>query len=292
MNDFFRFCDAVRNGEDTFRCENEDAYGWCLGRFSEYFFPIARYYASMYAENDEDFVGSWVNGVGHIYYKIPKDEYLQKEREFEQQITDILNAAIGDDYDDFEKALGLYEYMTRNFTYDYELMEMQGNGYDGPRNTVYSLLTTGKAVCQQIGGLYSYLLLQCGVEAGEISNGSGYPYNHQWTYVVLDGKGYHADATWGLTSSIYGDDGGKHMPFLTYFLMTDRERSEGDLDGAATYTMAGLGEDSRKVLDFWASDDRFSVLHIGAEYIGMDRQNKNVRYLDDDGNEQLFHYGK
>ena len=65
--------------------------------------------------------------------------------------------------------------------------------------------------------------MECGVDAIEVQNWGtqdslGY---HAWTYVVIDGQGYHIDATWGLKSEYYTDN-----IVMDYFMMTDDDRAE------------------------------------------------------------------
>ena len=64
---FFAYCDALRNGEDSFACPDQDFAGWCSGRLSNCFFPVAR-------EKVE--TGAWADGRSKIIYLIPKEEFL------------------------------------------------------------------------------------------------------------------------------------------------------------------------------------------------------------------------
>jgi hypothetical protein len=51
----------------------------------------------------------------------------------------------------------------------------------------------GYGVCQGYSMLYSALLDKVGIENGTVTNDD---LSHQWTLIKLDGKWYHADATW------------------------------------------------------------------------------------------------
>ena len=151
---FFAYCDALRNGEDSFACPDQDFAGWCSGRLSNFFFPVAR-------EKIE--TGAWADGRAKIIYLIPKEEFLAQEKEFEAAITGILNDSISNDYSDFEKILALYEYMTMNYTYDYEMYDHTLEWVD--KQSPYRCLTEGRGICNEIAGLYNYLLLQVGIDS-------------------------------------------------------------------------------------------------------------------------------
>ena len=111
---FFKLCDALRAGEDTFECPSEEVYDFCFsGGPLDEFFPLAGYAV------DRDDLNGYSDGVGHIRYMIPKDVFQRKEKEFEKLVVDILNKNVRKDYTDFEKSLALYEYMINNYTFDF-----------------------------------------------------------------------------------------------------------------------------------------------------------------------------
>ena len=270
---FFNYIDALRAGEDGFECPDEGCAAWGCGRLSTYFFPLGSIYARA------DYVG---NGWAEITYFIPKEEFLEKEKEFEDMICAILNDVIEEDYTDLEKALALYEFMTEYCVYDYEMMEHNAEWMD--RQSAYRVLIEKQGICWEIADLYEYLMLQCGVDAEE-SSGMPYEYgadSHAWNYITLDGQGYLIDATWGLTAN--------RAPDLTYFLFTDELRSSRDGYNPESFDMAGNGMyGSRKVYSFEADDDRYSELWEG-KYIAMDEEEKCIFYWDVFGNICRFDY--
>lgn len=272
---FFRYVDALRAGADGFECPNEGYANWSSGKFANMFFPVAGLYA------DAEYVG---NGWAQITYKIPKEEFLEKERDFEKRIEAILNDVLEDDYTEFEKALALYEFLTEYTVYDYEMMEHNEEWAD--RQSSYRVLTEKRGICGEIAILYQYLALQCGVDMDECV---GMPVNpaddmHAWDYIKLDGKGYLIDATWGMTA--------KRMPILEYFLFTDelREKRDGYSTDSVDVGFNGL-YGARKVYSFEAVDTRYSALWEGS-FVAFDENEKCIFYRDRDGAMHRFDYGE
>lgn len=273
---FFNFVDALRAGEEWFDCPDEDTMWWCRGRLGHFFYPVEEWYT---------FCGVYKNGKGQIirYDGTTQEQFDEKKAEFERMITDIVNDAVGDDYNDIEKTLALYEFLTEYCTYDYEMLEHMSDWSD--RQGGYRALIEKKGVCNEYACLYQYLLLQCGVDAEE----SGGPSvtegmdSHAWVYVTIDGKGYLVDPTWGATDS--------REPKLEYFLFTDELRETRDGFRASAFDIAGCGSESRKKYSFEANDKRFEGLWDGT-YVAMDRASKNIYFLDEDGRLKAFYYGK
>ena len=278
---FFNFVDAAMAGEDSFECCDEEAYGWILGRLMNWFFPVGRDFICNAYEGEKT---SWKNGQGVIEYKIPKEEFVKKAQDFKNQIVAILDDCVSDDYNDFEKALALYEYMTTTYTYDYDMYEVCLEKMD--EQSPYRLLTQKTGICNEIAGLYNYLLLQLGVDSDEIAgsmhNPDGTAEGHSWVYVTLDGVSYHVDPTWGLTET-------SDCISLGYFLFTDDVREQRDSFPREEYSLAAYGDQTRKYFTFEASDDRYKELWDGY-YQGMDRESHEVIYLSFHGDEMRFPY--
>ena len=273
---FFRYVDALRAGEDSFECPNTGAANWSSGRLAKYFFPIGSAYC--YA----DYTG---DGRATITYMIPKEEFLEKEREFERMVTAIINDVVEEDYTDFEKTLALYEFMTEYCVYDYEMLEHNGEEEWNAKQSGYRVLVEKQGICWEIACLYRYLLLQCGVDAEETT---GFPLNpeddlHEWNYIEFDGVGYLIDATWGLTTN--------RAPDLTYFLFTDALRRDRDGFDPESFDLGGNGlYGARKTYGFKAEDERYSALWDG-RYVAFDENEKCIFYKDFSGKLKRFDYG-
>ena len=258
---FYAYCDAIREGADSFPCPDEEFYYWWFGCLSSFFFPFAEKYVTMYSP--EKGTCSWKDGTGYIYYTLPKDEYLKKEKEFEATIEGILNDCLADDYSDFEKALALYEYMTLNYTYDYDMYEHMNERSD--ELSSYRCLEEKHGICCEIAGLYNYLLLQAGVTSDEMT---------------LDGQPYHIDPTWGVTDQ---------NPPLCYFMMTDEVRMERDGFMKGTFSLGVSDDEAREAFKLTADDNKFKPVWDGL-YVGMDRESKCIVYEDIYGQQQEFSY--
>lgn len=278
---FFSMVDTVRAGEEWFTAKEKREYYWTLGMFAPRFYPAST--AFMKTDYDVRETDTWKDGKGRVKYIVSIEEAKQKMQEFEQRICDIINDSIGDDYTDFEKALGLYEYITQHWSYDWELYSHIDDSSWWSRGSVYRCIMDRVGICWEIGGMYDYLLGQVGVR-GERSEGWNElaKESHAWTLLVLDGKGYHVDPTWGLA-------GGGKTP-LEYFCFTDAVRAERDSFPTEKLVMLGTDELTRETCPLNATDASFEPLWEGS-YIGMDRVNKNVIYLDKTGKLCSFHYG-
>ena len=257
----YNMCDAIRAGEEAFECGNEEAFKWCTDDVTiGALFPAA----CMMVER-----GTYENGTGTIKYKISKEDMAVREQNFENEIVRILNAAVLPECSDFEKAMCLYDYMCNYFTYDHS--DIDGAGVDDFGN--YACFMTKKGICTELAACYAYLLLQCGVDALEYQEYS--MAFHAWTYVLIDGKGYNVDVTWGLRP----EDGGEME--LKYFMMTDDERAAQGFDKDA-YQIALLSywksdyDQSR----FACNDTRFSELHDGT-FVSIDLERKVIEYMAD-----------
>ena len=272
---FFAYCDALRSGEDSFACPDETFAGWCSGRFSNFFFPVA-------CQKIE--TGVWADGRAKIIYRIPKEEFLKQEKEFEAAITGILNDSISDDYSDLEKILALYEYMTTNYTYDYEMYEHTVDWMD--KQSPYRCLMEGQGICCEIAGLYNYLLLQVGIDSeemgGTVHYSEDFAEGHSWVFVNLNGKCYHIDPTYGLTEG---------RPPLCYFMMTDELREERDMFPIKEFTIAAGGDESRKLFEYEAVNSDYSELWSGF-YVGMDRAAHEILYTVGDEMVEKFSYAE
>ena len=274
---FFDYVDAVRAGEDRFRCPDDAGANWSSGRFATMFFPVAGLYV------DAEYVG---NGWAEITYKIPKEEFLAKEREFEEKIVEILNDVLEEDYTDLEKALALYEFMTEYCVYDYEMLAHNEEDEWTDRQSGYRALTEKQGICWEIAVLYQFLGLQCGIDMDEVVGAPVDPDQdlHAWDYLCLDGQGYLIDATWGLTTN--------RKPDLKYFLFTDelREDRDGYRKDSCDVGFEGL-YGARKKFSFDADDERYGDLWSG-KYLAFDEGEKCIFYWDAGGDLKRFDFGE
>ena len=266
----YHLCDALRAGEDTFECASREIYDWCTDDVTlAHLFPAASMAVS---GKSSDGTEPYENGVGRIFYNIPPEEYTARQAEFETRIEELLNSVLEPDDTEFEKSFKLYAYMAANFTYN-DLM-VDGQGF------TYTTLMTKQGVCENLSAVYAYLLQQAGVDA--INLGCFDQVDHAWTYMIVDGEGYHTDPTFAL-------HGPREPLYLTYYLNTAEERIEqgmvmDDLTAAMipgywlSYTETALPAESEK----------YACLHWN-EFVSLDEEQK-VIYYDDAAGIQAFKY--
>ena len=272
---FHNLCDALRAGEATFECASEDAYKWATDpAVLNQLFPAA--VMQIKAESG-DGTPAYENGTGRISYQIPAEEYVKRQAQFEQLVAGLLNQYLEPDDDVFEKCLKLYDYMSVKYVYEDDFVEHKPDG------STYLVITTGTGQCIELGTVYAYLLMQAGVQAMEVECSSE-AMAHGWTYLLLNGKGYHSDPTWGLRSE---DD----PLFLTYFLMTGERRADTGcpVDDLMAPLLPTYWSDAASV-EFTADDTEY-LFPKGAYLLSFDEENKTVRYMLD-GEEHTFSYAK
>ncbi|MCR4669798.1 MAG: transglutaminase-like domain-containing protein [Saccharofermentans sp.] len=267
---FYNLIDALRKGEDTFACSSEQAYAWCFyGNSLNVLYPPANLVVNGTGYED---------GVGKFEYEIGKEEYLKRDKAFEAEIVKIMNEAVRSDYSDFEKIMSLYDYMCKNWVYDYE--DINGQDYDDFGS--YACLMKRNGICVEVAYAFTYLLLQAGVEATPF----GTEGEHDWSYVKLNGKGYHVDPTWGLHGE--SPDTGLN---LEYFMMTEEERSDDGLQSKYQAEMLWMWKEDYDIKRFAATDETFKPLKDGGYYIGMDTEKNIIEYTDFKGDKKEFSYG-
>ncbi|RKM60904.1 hypothetical protein D6856_07595 [Butyrivibrio sp. XB500-5] len=210
---FYKLVDALRSGEDTFECSSEGAFKWCtdmgvLGNL----FPVATEFIKR---------GTYQDGKGTISYSISVDEFLEKEKAFEQDIEGILRDCVKTDYTDFEKCLAIYDYVAYHFDYNDDMngdfAEGEGDGLFG----TYNCFKNRSGICSGLAPAYAYLLMQCNIDAFTVGADNK---AHAWVYLKLDGEGFFSDVTYAIP---YASEGNL---VLDYFLMNTKERNSSGFD--------------------------------------------------------------
>lgn len=273
---FFNLCDALCEGRDSFEVANKEAYDFCMDPVTlNQLCPAAYKKISCGSEG-------FKNGIGYISYEIPVEEYLERQKSFQKEIEDVLSRYIRSDYSDLEKCLVLYDYMTSNYEFDH--LDNVGQSNDG---NCYACFKLKQGICSDLGTLYAYLLMQCGVNAIEVEN-SGLASSagfHAWTYVSVGGKNYHIDVTAALVSETSVSD-----VSLDNFLVTDTDRD------AAGYVYdeleiplihSSLAKDCKEYS--FVADDESYRLPEGSFCTGYDTASNIIFYKDSDG-EHEFKY--
>ena len=268
---FYNMCDAIRAGEDTFACESKEAYDWCTNEVTiGSFLPAAC---------TKVVAGGYKDDVGKLKYKMDKEQFLAREQAFEEEICRMLNEATRTDASDFEKLMGIYDYMCKNWVYDYSDID----GATIEEFGDYACLMRKDGICAEIASALTYLLLQCDVEAMPF----GTSCEHEWTYVVIGGKGYHVDATWAL----HGDYPNRRLD-LQYFMMTERDRlSQGFDKDRFVADLLWIWKSDYDLERFTATDNSFKAIHEGAQFVSMDTEKNVIKYVTWDGKLRELSYG-
>ena len=177
---------------------------------------------------------------------------------------------------DYEKALKLYLYIANNYDYEYEVIQED--------NYVYKTFTKKVGQCINFAAVYGYLLLQVGVDG--LACGTYDGTCHAWTYVVINGKGYHIDTTWALKSCYPGVE---HV-YLDYFMMSDEERNNDNclIKDLTVDVLPGYWV-SRTNASYAATDNHYNIRSY-CGFISLDEENKIVHYVDMNNEPHEFHY--
>ena len=270
---FYNMCDAMREGKDTFKCLDEECFKVCTNEVIV---------GSLFPAACSVVVGDgYENGTGKLKYKMDKDKFLERQKAFELEIERMLNEAIRTDYSEFEKVMGLYAYMCKYFRYDYEPLD--GQGIDDFSD--YACLTKKNGICCEFAGAYSYLLLQAGVDATPFEGDGDVGY-HGWTYVVVGGKGYHCDATWGA----HGENPDTRLT-LQYFMMTEQERLDSGFNKETVRPDLIWPLVEKVTSEFPATDTTFKPFHNFLYFVEMDTERNVVVYEEAFGDRFELNYG-
>lgn len=258
---WYHLVDAVMAGEDSFACPDAHTYHWVMGQFPYRCFPVLNELIDYCYDRSNPVA----DGVASFTYKVPPEEAAAQIADFAALVEGILNETLADDYSDTEKALALYIYFSRNYTYDYEAASLD---IYPDYLSAYRVLTTGTGICQDLSVTYSYLLLQAGVDATVMSGHRSYDgASHQWSYVKINGHNFHIDPTY-----VIGDPDS-----LSYFMMNDERRETADGYSPEDYTICSNYAQDHPHPDYVADDDSFRDIWEG-RFVSFDHESRTLRY--------------
>ncbi|MBO6011298.1 MAG: hypothetical protein J6P71_05825 [Oscillospiraceae bacterium] len=259
---WYDLVDAVMAGENTFACPDQFTYDWVMGQFPDRCFPVLLDVIT-YAYDRGNCVH---DGVAEFEYLLPPEEAQARIAEFAAMIEGILNETLEDGWSDLEKALALYEYVAENWEYDWVTFAMTEETYVDYLSAL-RVFETKTGICQEVSVAYSYLLLQAGVEAGVMKGNREYDsQGHQWSYVRINGRDFHIDATYGMGNG-----------WLCYFMMDDAQRYAEDSYAPEDFTITSNYAQDHPHRDYAADDDTFKPLWEG-EFVEMLPEEDVIRY--------------
>lgn len=115
-------------------------------------------------------------------YSMTAEEQAAAQLVWYETIQNII-AGVNPSWNNTQKSMYLHDYLAANYEYD-----LTYTNYDA-----YSLLTTGKGVCQAYALAYIALLEAVGITCNYTSSNA---MNHAWNKVQLGGNYYNVDVTW------------------------------------------------------------------------------------------------
>ena len=133
----------------------------------------------------------------------------------------VLNSILSEDMTDFQRVLAIYDYLCSEIEYD-NVLEQYSKLDPTPENLyrydgfqLEGVFLHKKAVCEGISKAFNLLCWMEGIQAQKI-NGKVNNTGHSWNKVLVEGKWYNVDATWGRIQSEEGS-----FVSYKYFLVSD-----------------------------------------------------------------------
>lgn len=114
-----------------------------------------------------------------------------KQKQVDQAVEEALESVDTSSMTEEEIALAFHDYLAANIAYDKD--NFQNNTLPEYAYDIYGAFVEKKAVCQGYALAYMYLLQKENIPCGIASSDAA---NHAWNVIEIDGKWYHADATW------------------------------------------------------------------------------------------------
>ena len=259
---WYALVDAVMAGEDSFACPDAYTYDWVMGQFRDQCFPLLVELID-YCYDRSDPVH---DGVATFTYLVPQEEASARIADFAALVEGILNETLEDDYSDLEKALALYLYFSHHYIYDYDTAYDDSGYHDWL--SAYRVLTEDIGICQEFSVAYSYLLLQAGVDASNMSGHRDYDHEgHQWSYVKMNGHNFHIDPTYVIGT----------MDSLSYFMMDDAQREAEDGYSPEDFVICSNYAQENPHPEYTADDDSFRELW-GGYFLDFDHETHTIYY--------------
>ncbi len=120
-------------------------------------------------------------------YNMDMEQAKERKLEIEEAVQPLLDK-ISANATDYDKVKYVYETIITGTEYDLHAPDNQN---------IYSVFVNHRSVCQGYAKAMQYLLNQLGVECTMVQGFVDTGEDHAWNMVMIDGKLYYVDATWG-----------------------------------------------------------------------------------------------
>lgn len=130
-------------------------------------------------------------------YLYSKEEGFTRRQAVEQKVQQVISTVVDQTYNDYDKVLGLHDWLVLHTQYDLEGYLNNNVPYES--HTAYGALINGIAVCNGYATTMLALLEDVGIETKEIYGMAGIGTSkdgHAWNMVELENNWYHLDVTW------------------------------------------------------------------------------------------------
>ncbi len=124
-------------------------------------------------------------------YRLTQDEVESMEKSVDSKTKEIMTV-VDTLPTDYEKEKYIHDYIVENAEYDISTLYNLGD-------TVYSVLISGKSICEGYSRTVQMLLDKAGIENYLVTGDTesdGEVLAHMWNVVNVDGENYHLDVTW------------------------------------------------------------------------------------------------
>lgn len=134
------------------------------------------------------------NTSAEDYFSLTPSGFVDSNSE---AVTKLASTLVTDNMPDLAKARAIYDWVTRNISYDTQAYYSGNIGL----NTATEVLHSGKATCSGYAFAFAALARVSGIPArivyGDAWNNSGKTYEkHAWNEAFIDGKWISLDPTW------------------------------------------------------------------------------------------------
>ncbi len=137
-----------------------------------------------------------------------------------------LDEIVGDEMTDYEKAAAIYDYLAMTIYYDHNVAESSTVSSSDASFGLEGAFGIGTfdgralAVCDGMSKAYALMCYMVGIPAVKVVGLAGQGNvkgGHAWNVILIDGKYYNVDLTWGSTGTLGSSDGSGSVSMLSHY---------------------------------------------------------------------------